>query len=94
MTSHPTEANHSQWWLCCGKWRVLHAVPAAAISVERMRDAIDVNEAITARAACGLRRGWRMPGIMSRLGRARCAGCCRALGIAQGDGTPANEVAR
>jgi hypothetical protein len=92
VTSHPIPENHGHWWLCCGKWRVLHAVPGATISVERMRDALDDNEAITARAACGLRRGWRMPGIMSRLGRKRCVACCRALGIANGHGTPANEA--
>jgi hypothetical protein len=94
VTSHPTEANCHSWWLCCGKWRVLHAIPGGAISDEQMRDSIDVNEAIPARAACGLRRGWRMPGIMSRLGRPRCAACCRALGNPQGCGTPANEAAR
>lgn len=91
MTAHPIPENASCWWLCCGKWRVLHAIPAAAISPEQMRDAIDYDQPPRVRAACGLNRRWWMPGIFSRLGRRRCTACCRALGIPPGNGTPCNE---
>ncbi|MFJ4624264.1 hypothetical protein [Streptomyces sp. NPDC088812] len=91
MTSHPIPENAEHWWLCCGKWRVLHAIPGRTITREAMRDSIDENAPIRARAACGLRRRWWMPGIFSRLDRSRCAACCATLGIPPGNGTPANE---
>ncbi|MFJ8345077.1 hypothetical protein ACIQ9J_01615 [Streptomyces sp. NPDC094153] len=91
MTSHPIPENAGHWWLCCGKWRVLHAIPGDAITREQMETAIDDNLPLPARAACGLRRPWRMPGTFSRLGRRRCTACCHALGIPTGHGTPANE---
>jgi hypothetical protein len=94
VTSHPIVENHGQWWLCCGKWRLLHAVPGATITAAGMRDAIDACEPVAGRSACGLRRGWQMPGFVSRMGRRRCAACCQALGIAPGFGTPANEADR
>ncbi len=90
MTSHPIVENCGHWWLCTGKWRVLHAIPGDLISREAMRESIDENEPLTARAACGIRRRWEMPGIGSRLGRRRCTTCCRTLGIKPGHGTPAN----
>lgn len=90
MTSHPIEANSFAWWLCCGKWRRLHAIPGAVLTVEEMRDAIDQGELVAARAACTLRRRWSMPGISSRLNAPHCAACCHALGIPAGRGTPAN----
>lgn len=92
MTSHPLPENASCWWLTCGKWRTLHAVPAALISQQRMRDAIDTNEPIVVRSVCGLRRGWWYPGLISRLAKPRCAGCCAALGVPAGYGTPVNEA--
>lgn len=92
MTCHPIPDNANHWWLCCGKWRRLHAIPGTAISREAMRDSIDENEPLPARAACGLRRGWRMPGLFSRLGLRRCTPCCLALAIPLGNGTPANEA--
>lgn len=91
MTSHPIPENAGHWWLTCGKWRRLHAIPGAAATPERMRDAIDDNDPIRARAACGLRRGWWYPGLFSRFGKPRCTGCCTALGIPGGHGTPVNE---
>lgn len=91
MTAHPIPENAGHWWLCCGKWRRLHAIPAAAITSEQMRTAIDTNEPIHHRAACGLRRGWWMPGIGSRLGLRRCTPCCHALNVPPGNGTPVNE---
>ncbi|MET9081414.1 hypothetical protein ABZX77_05835 [Streptomyces sp. NPDC004237] len=94
MTSHPIKENAGHWWLCCGKWRRLHAIPGAVVTAEQMRILIDDNEAVQARAACGLRRPWWMPGLITRLGRRRCVPCCNALGIPVGYGTPANEQHR
>lgn len=91
MTSHPIPENAGHWWLCCGKWERLHAIPANAITPQRMRDAIDTNEPLHHRAACGLQSGWWMPGIGSRLGLRRCIPCCRTISIPPGNGTPANE---
>lgn len=91
MTSHPIAENANHWWLCCGKWRRLHAIPEQQIAREAIRDAIDDNLPLPARAACGLRRSWWMPGVFSRFGRRRCTPCCQALGIPPGAGTPAND---
>ena len=92
MTSHPIAENRSCWWLCCGKWRRLHAIPGTLITRQEMRDAIDDNQPLHRQAACGLRRGWWMPGIASRLGLRRCTPCSHALGIPAGRGTPANQT--
>lgn len=94
MTSHPIPENAGAWWLVCGKWRTLHAIPGALLTTDQMRDNIDTGQRPTLRAACGLRRTWSMPGIGSRLGLRRCTACCTALGIPAGYGTPANEAAR
>lgn len=91
MTSHPIPANGHCWWLVSGKWRRLHAVRGHDITPQQMRDATDDFRPIPARALCGLRRRWEMPGLFSRLGRRRCVPCCRALGIEPGYGTPVNE---
>ncbi|WP_406168931.1 hypothetical protein [Streptomyces sp. NBC_00996] len=91
MTCHPIPENQHCWWLVCGKERRLHAVAGQRISPGQMRDAIDEARLIPARAVCGLRRRWWMPGLFSRLGRRRCVPCCRALVIEPGYGTPANE---
>lgn len=94
MTAHPIASNGHCWWLVSGKERRLHAVAGQRITADEMRAAIDEAHLIPARAACGLRRRWWMPGLFSRLGRRRCVPCCRALGIEPGYGTPANEHAR
>ncbi len=93
MTSWPVEENHFAWWLCTGTWRRLHAIPGGAVTPTALRAAIDEAEPLPARAACGLRSGWHLPGMGSRLGLARCGRCCAALGVAAGNGTPANEGA-
>ncbi len=90
MTSHPIAENAGHWWLCCGKWRALHAIAGQAANPEAMRGLIDEGQPLLARSACGLRRDWWMPGLFSRLGRRRCVPCCQALGIPTGNGTPAN----
>ena len=91
MTSHPIEANAGHWWLVCGKWRTLHAIPGNALTTGQMRNHIDNSTAPHLRAACTLRRPWSMPGMSSRLSAPRCAACCQALGIPPGNGTPAND---
>lgn len=91
MTAHPIPENGHCWWLVSGKERRLHAVRGHELTAERMRDAIDDVRLIPARAVCGLRRRWWMPGLFSRLGRRRCVPCCRALVFPTGYGTPANE---
>ena len=92
MTAHPTPENHDSWWLVHGRWQVLHAIPGDAITPQAMRTAIDYAEPLTRQAVCGMARDWVMPGMGSRLGLRRCAPCCRRLGIAPGNGTPANEA--
>lgn len=91
MTAYPVDDNAGHWWLCCGKWRRLHAIRAASITPDAMDTAMDDNTPVPARSACGLRRGWSMPGLFSRLGLRRCTPCCTALGIPPGPGTPANQ---
>lgn len=91
MTSHPIDENRGCWWLVSGKERRLHAIPGDSITPDAMRDAIDEARPIPARAVCGLRRKWWMPGLFSRLGRQRCTPCSRTLGIPAGYGTPVNE---
>ncbi|MEV4863241.1 hypothetical protein [Streptomyces ossamyceticus] len=92
MTAHPVTENAGHWWLACGKWRRLHAIAGHALTAEQVRAAIDECRLVRARAACGLRRGWQMPGLFSRLGRRRCTPCCYAVEIPTGYGTPANEA--
>lgn len=94
MTAHPIPENAGHWWLVCGKERRLHAIPSAQATAQQIRDAIDTNQPHRARATCGLRRGWWMPGLFSRLGRRRCTPCCHALTIPTGYGTPANQADR
>lgn len=94
MSAHPIPENARCWWLVCGKWRRLHAVPGREITAGQIRDATDEGRPVPRRAACGLRRGWWLPGLYSRLGRRRCRACCHALAIPPGYGTPANEADR
>ena len=96
MTSFPTEANHHVWrvttWKC---WDRLHAVPKEALDPDD-EDALDAfrSYGATMTARCGVTTLMAWPGIFSRIGKDRCAHCCRALGIPRGHGTPGNEAAR
>jgi hypothetical protein len=92
----PTADNLGHWWLTtAASWNRLHAVPGDAVdpnnedACERLR----VDE-LTLTARCGVQAVMAWPGIFSRLGRPRCAHCCRVLGIPPGNGTPGNERAR
>jgi hypothetical protein len=93
VTSFPVEANYGHWWLTTlPSWNRLHAIPGR--EVDRYdEDAVETlceapGPILT--SACGREAHWTMPGVISRLGMARCAHCCRKLGIAAGNGTPAN----
>ena len=96
MTSYPTERNHGMWWLTPWKrWNRLHAIPREAIDPGDEEALEDLRaEGITTKAACGITTRWAWPGLFSRLGKDRCAHCCRALGIPVGYGTPGNETSR
>ena len=94
MTSYPTEANNFCWWLTTVRsWNRLHAIPGSAVD----RDDEDAMEALCGApwpvltAVCGCVAEWTMPGVFSRMGQPRCGHCCRKVGIAKGNGTPANE---
>ena len=96
MTSLPTVDNLGHWWLTtAASWNRLHAVPREAVDPDD-EDALEQLRAteLTLTARCGVETVWAWPGIFSRLGRARCAHCCRVLGIPTGRGTPGNEAAR
>lgn len=96
MTAFPSPANHGRWWVTTwAGWNRLHAIPRDAVDPDD-EDALEEfsSEGVTATAACGVSTRWAWPGVSSRLGRPRCKHCCRALGIAAGNGTPANEEAR
>ena len=93
MTHHPTEQNHLNWWLTGrGGWRRLHAVPAAVLTEQQHRDAIDAGEPIVRFTVCGSRIALAVPGMTSRTVTRRCVPCCRQLGIRTGRGTPVNEA--
>lgn len=93
MTHHPTPDNGGAWWLVSGKERRLHGIPGTQVARDQIRAATDDMRPVPARAACGLRRRWWVPGLFSRLARTRCTPCCLALGLHPGYGTPANEAA-
>lgn len=96
MTSYPTEANESHWWLTTWKgWDRLHAVPREAVDPDDEDALEDLRiEGVVTTARCGMTTRMAWPGIFSRLGKPRCAYCCRALGIPTGNGTPGNEKHR
>ncbi|HET6919850.1 MAG TPA: hypothetical protein VFI46_10345 [Jiangellaceae bacterium] len=93
MTCYPVEANYGHWWLVGPSWRVLHAVVGDALQAETLHDAIDDGTAVTRTTRCFRSLRVEFPGPLTRLGAPRCRDCCRVLGIAPGDGTPANEAA-
>lgn len=87
MTS--AELLQTKWeWMVTGDWNRLHYVPADRDEewLERTSDG-----GMIGRSACGREALWELPGILSRLGRPRCAHCCREVGIPRGDGCPVND---
>ena len=86
-------ATHWGWWYGARATSrsVLHFVREAE-STRWYRRVVDGLGSATVTAACGRRAAYCAAGIFSRMSRPRCAGCCRALGIARGNGTPRNEA--
>lgn len=87
-----TDLLDTKWeWMVTGDWNRLHYVPGYVNTDEWWDEATDGG--IEGTSACGRRAVWSVPGVLSRLGRERCAHCCRALGIPRGDGCPQNDKA-
>lgn len=57
-------------------------------------DHFDLAGLATLTAACGRTlAGASIPGVFTRMGAMRCTGCCRALGLPPGKGSPKNDDA-
>jgi hypothetical protein len=79
-------------WLVTRRNRVLHAVRDSEWTEAHRADmAADWVVTTPVRLACGqLARSVMIPGMFSRMGLPRCRECCRALGYAEGPGSPKN----
>lgn len=92
MTAMPTPENHGRWWVYDHTAELLHALHGEKLdhtweyAVDQFRD-----NGIAMFAECGTHAHWWWPGIFSRLELARCDGCCTAVGIPTGNGTPDND---
>lgn len=92
MTAHPIEDNAGCWWLTTRtSWERLHAVPGDTITQDDLDSAIDDGGPLVRTAACGRSLDLTYAGLFSRYEMPRCAHCCRAFGIPNGNGTPCNE---
>lgn len=86
-------------WLVTRRWKFLHAVPDDAWTGEHRDDMAHMWQVATpVRLACGqVARALFIPGAFSRGGFGgglpRCTGCCRALGMPTGTGSPKNDDA-
>lgn len=85
-------------WLVTRRWKFLHAVPDDAWTPENKADMAAWGVWSPARLACGqVARSLFIPGMFSRGGFGgglpRCTGCCRALGMPAGTGSPKNDDA-
>ena len=77
------------WVIIATSWRVLHAVREIHDVPEGYDDETDADATL----GCGRRAHVCIPGMFSRLGKRRCAHCCRATGCPPGDGSPKNDAA-
>jgi hypothetical protein len=79
-------------WLVTRRNRFLHAVRDSEWTGAHRADmAADWVVTTPVRLACGqVARSVMIPGVFSRMGLPRCRGCCRALGYAEGPGSPKN----
>lgn len=73
------------WAYTSHGWR-LHHVASFTFDAEYETSAEGV-------ASCGLAARFALPGFISRMQMARCAGCCDRLAIARGVGSPKNDQA-
>lgn len=76
-------------WIACGRSRVLHRVAEAKWDNVAAYDGSFVEG--RGRTVCGMSGEIRMPGIFNRMDGKRCVTCCKALGLPQGYGAPAND---
>ena len=86
--------NNKLAWLTGRTWGRLHYFAGIgdaewAVWWEADSDPGYLHNALT--AACGRTVLTTLPGIFSRMGMPRCSGCCRALGIPDGNGAPLND---
>lgn len=79
--------NKYSWLYVRGCGERLHFVGSVTEWTQEMVD----GGGLHLRAACGLRAQMALPGVLARLGRPRCKRCCKAIGITQGNGCPAND---
>jgi hypothetical protein len=80
-------------WLVSKSWNRLHWADLSGLSSEDKQATADYwGVSVPVRLACGRTAAslW-IPGIFSRMGAPRCAGCCRALGYPAGIGSPKNS---
>jgi hypothetical protein len=70
-------------WLVLPSWGRLHRVSDIEWDDEYMIGG-------TGTTLCGRTGYLTMPGVFSRLGKPRCARCCRLAGVPEGDGAPFN----
>jgi hypothetical protein len=85
LTPLPIDENH--WrsrWLQLDDNGLMHRVSR----IEWQDNEMIAGEGVT---ICGWRGHLHMPGILARMYGDRCPACCKALGIAPGQGAPYNE---
>jgi hypothetical protein len=80
---------HWQWrWVYTPGGDLLHRVAGTFTPPKPGTDAFFTGTPVV--TVCG-RKSMAMPGVMSRLGRARCKRCCKGAGVPEGYGNPYNE---
>lgn len=81
-------------WVVSRSWNRLHALPYGPWTLEQADEiARDWLLSGPVRLACGRTASLAcIPGVFSRLGSPRCSGCCRAIGLPQGIGSPVNDA--
>jgi hypothetical protein len=80
-------------WVVGASWNRLHALGQDLTAGQR--DALEDYEVQCpgpVRFACGRVGAYAsIPGLLSRMGKPRCQGCCRATGLPEGVGSPKND---
>lgn len=86
-------------WLVTRRWNRLHHATLDDVDLQEMFDARQLGEDYRQadgrgpwRLACGRTAAYlSIPGIISRMTKPRCVGCCRVLGYPTGVGSPKND---
>ena len=82
------EAKDWRWrWMVTSHGDRLHRIASGTVEDDMY---VGVRDGTT---VCGLKGRFHMPGFPSRLGAERCWRCCKALGVAYGEGAPYNSGA-